>query len=103
MRGPGQSRYGVRLGLVRVLAAVAQVPGGEDERAAAGDGGEGGDRGEQRGGHGDQADPDDRYRDSEVDAYVEGRADFGALPGWGDAGQIVLCGEEGHAVAGASQ
>jgi hypothetical protein len=51
-------------GLAGGSAAVTQVPGGEDERAAAGNGGEGGDRREQRGGHGDQPDPDDRHRDA---------------------------------------
>ena len=71
----------IRHGLASGIAAVTQLPGREAERACAGDGRERGDRGEQRGGHSDQADPDDRYRDAEVDAYVKGRADFGALLG----------------------
>src|ERR1700759_680913 len=103
MRGPVLIRYGIRGGLTGGFATVPQVPGREDERTAAGDGGEGGNRGEQRGGHGGQADEEDRYRDAEVDAHEEGRADLGTLLVRRDAGHAVLRGEEGHAMTGSGQ
>src|ERR1700761_4401419 len=78
MPGPVLIRYGARGGLTGGFAAVPQVPGREDERTAAGEGGEGGNRGEQRGGHGDQADAGDRYRDAEVGPHrVQRRGQVG--------------------------